>query len=236
MWRECVSRGPETMQIKFPVWLREFALTRGSAPAAFLLVLAMLCVFFALADGIGVDQILGRFDDHVASALRLTVTPSVLKFFSFVTHFADVEVQTGLCIVVAALLLLRGRRLLAAIWVAAIAGNGTLNRLLKAIFARERPLHEPGLTADHGWSFPSGHASGAVAVYGMLAYLAIRTTPPRWHLPIALMAISIIVLVGCSRVILQVHYFSDVIAGYASASAWIIVCIGAAEVMRRPRR
>lgn len=204
--------------------------------AGFLLVLAALSVFFELADETGLDEDLGRFDDRLAAALRESASASVLRFFSAVTHLADVEVQTGLCIAIAILLVLRGQRLLATIWVAAVAGNGLLNRLLKAIFERARPLHEHGWTAEQGWSFPSGHASGAVTVYGMLAYLAIRALPAMWHLPLALSAIAAVLLVGCSRVILQVHYFSDVLAGYASGSAWVIVCIGAAEMLRAHRR
>ncbi len=200
--------------------------------AGFLLVLAALSVFFKVADETSLDNDLGRFDDRLAVALRESASPSVLRFFSAVTHLGDVEVQTGLCIAVATLLVLRGQRLLATIWIAAIAGNGLLNRLLKAVFERTRPLHEHGWTAEQGWSFPSGHSSGAVAVYGMLAYLAIRLLPSAWHVPVALSAIAAMLLVGCSRVVLQVHYFSDVLAGYASGSAWVIVCIGAAEVLR----
>lgn len=200
--------------------------------AGFLLVLAALSMFFQVADETGVDESLGRFDDLLAAALRESAGTSVLRFFSAVTHLGDVAVQTGLCIAGATLLVLRGQRLLAAIWVAAIAGNGLLNRLLKTAFERTRPLHEHGWTAEQGWSFPSGHSSGAVAVYGMLAYLTIRLLPSAWHMPVALSAITAVLLVGCSRVALHVHYFSDVLAGYASGSAWLIVCIGAAEVMR----
>lgn len=204
--------------------------------AGFVLVLAALSLFFEVADETGLDEDLGRFDDRLAATLRASVGLSALKFFSRVTHLADAPVQTAICITVATVLVLRGRGLLAAVWVAAVAGNGLLNRVLKASFERARPLHEHGWTFEPGWSFPSGHASGAVAVYGMLAYLAIRATPSPWHLPITLSAIAIMLLVGISRVILHVHYFSDVLAGVVSGSAWLIVCIGAAEVLRRPRR
>ena len=98
------------------------------------------------------------------------------------------------------------------------------------MFERDRPLHAHAFAEVHGWSFPSGHAAGSVAVYGMLAYLACRAVPPLWRLPIAMMGLMIPLLVGYSRVVLQVHYVSDVLAGYLTAGAWLIVCIGAAHV------
>jgi undecaprenyl-diphosphatase len=62
-------------------------------------------------------------------------------------------------------------------WIAATAGNGLLTRALKVIFERTRPLHEHGLLSSEGWSFPSGHASGAAAVFTMgrqKGYLTFR--------------------------------------------------------------
>ncbi|MGQ0701227.1 MAG: phosphatase PAP2 family protein [Panacagrimonas sp.] len=206
--------------------------------AGFFLALAALSVFFELADETGLDEELGRFDVQLAQQLGQTVSTATLQFFATVTHLADAPVQWFIALAVAVLLLATRRRWMAASWMAAVAGNGLLNRSLKAIFQRERPLHDHGWVVESGWSFPSGHASGAVAIYGMLAYLLIRSTRPAWHLPIALSAIVVILLVGFSRIVLQVHYFSDVIAGFASAGAWLIVCVATAEVVRvrRPPR
>jgi membrane-associated phospholipid phosphatase len=107
-----------------------------------------------------------------------------------------------------------------------------LNRTLKAIFERSRPLHDHGITAEGGWSFPSGHASGSMLIYGLLAYIVVRHTPARWHIPVALTSIAIITFVGSSRVLLQVHYASDVLAGYAVAVAWLAICVAALEAVR----
>lgn len=200
--------------------------------AGFFVALAALSVFFELADETGLDGELGRFDVQLAQQLGQTVSTITLQFFATVTHLADAPVQWFIGLAVAVLLLATRRRWMAASWMAAVAGNGLLSRSLKAIFQRERPLHDHGWVVESGWSFPSGHASGAVAIYGMLAYLLIRSTPSAWHLPVALSAIVVILLVSFSRVVLQVHYFSDVIAGFASAGAWLIVCIAAAEVVR----
>lgn len=198
----------------------------------FCVVLATLSVFLALADEIGLDEDLGRFDEALAGQLALRLQASTLRFFALVTHLGDFWTLTSLCIVIALVLLGRGERRLAAAWVVAMAGNGLLNRALKELFQRSRPLHEHGWTSAGGWSFPSGHSSGSLVAYGMLAWLLMRYTPRPLHLPLALAAITIALLVGYSRIVLQVHWFSDVLAGFMLGSAWLAVCIAGAELAR----
>jgi membrane-associated phospholipid phosphatase len=129
------------------------------------------------------------------------------------------------------LLVLKGW-VLAGAWAVATIGGGVLNLLLKSIFERPRPLHDHGLVTETSFSFPSGHASGSMLIYSLLGYLIVRRTPPRWHIPVAIGMSALIIFVGSSRVILQVHYFSDVLAGYASAAAWVALCIAGLEAVR----
>jgi undecaprenyl-diphosphatase len=68
--------------------------------------------------------------------------------------------------------------------------------------------------------------------YGMLAYVLLVLCPPRLHRAIVVAAVAVITLVGVSRILLQVHYFSDVLAGYATGLAWLMLCIGSAEYVR----
>ena len=95
-----------------------------------------------------------------------------------------------------------------------------------------RPLRDDGLVLAQGFSFPSGHSSGAVVAYGMLAYIALRFVPPRWHLALVLAAVSLVFMIGASRIFLRVHFASDVIAGFASGTAWLAVCIASVELTR----
>jgi undecaprenyl-diphosphatase len=69
-------------------------------------------------------------------------------------------------------------------------------------------------------------------VYGLLGYLIVSHAPRAWHFPVALASVALIVFVGSSRVLLQVHYLSDVIAGYASGAAWVALCISGLEMIR----
>ena len=94
-------------------------------------------------------------------------------------------------------------------------------------------MHDHGIGASDGWSFPSGHASGSLAVYIMLMYLILRGRERRWwHVAALAAAVIFILIVGLSRVFLQVHYLSDVAAGYIVAASWLAICIVGVEVAR----
>jgi membrane-associated phospholipid phosphatase len=103
---------------------------------------------------------------------------------------------------------------------------------LKQLFARMRPSHAVNGAVADGFSFPSGHSSGTVVAFGMLAYLGLRLLPQRWHLPVLLAAVLLALSVGVSRIFLRVHYVSDVAAGFASGTAWLAACITLVELSR----
>ncbi len=196
---------------------------RGSL--GFAVIVTSSWVFVELAEGLGMQRSMGLVDQALTDAIRLNVPIPILQVFAAITRLGDTATLAVLCVVVAVVLMLAGKRRFAFIWVLAVAGNGVLNTVLKQIFARLRPLHEDGLVLASGFSFPSGHSSGAVAAYGMLAWLACQWVAKQWHLPIVLSAIALAYSVGVSRVFVQVHFASDVMAGFASGTAWLVVCI-----------
>ena len=201
----------------------------------FAVIVACSWVFVELAEGLGMQRSMGLIDQTLTDAMRLHVPITVLQVFAAITRLGDTATLTVLCAAVALALLLAGRRRFAFVWVLAVAGNGVLNSVLKQVFARVRPLHEDGLVLASGFSFPSGHSSGAVVAYGMLACLACQWAAKRWHLPIVLAAVALAYSVGVSRVFLQVHFASDVMAGFASGTAWLVVCIVSLQLTSRQR-
>ncbi len=123
------------------------------------------------------------------------------------------------------------RWVMAASWSVALLGILPINGGLKALFRRARPMHDHGFIVEPGWSFPSGHAFGAMVFYGMLAYVLLRLTP-RFHRAVIAGAVLMVGVIGVSRILLQVHYLSDVMAGYAIGAAWLVLCMGTSKWLR----
>ncbi|HEY8904940.1 MAG TPA: phosphatase PAP2 family protein [Rhodoferax sp.] len=196
-------------------------------------MLAGVLVFVWLASALTAGSPLIRFDQTVSDALRAHLAPQAVQVAAALTHLADTATLTVLCVVGTLVLVTRRQRGLALVWVLAIAGNGLLNVSLKHLIGRLRPLDPEGGVLVQGLSFPSGHSSGAVVVYGMLAYLALRLLPKAWHRPVLVTALALVATVGISRVVLRVHFASDVAAGFASGSAWLALCITCAELLRQ---
>jgi undecaprenyl-diphosphatase len=197
-------------------------------------MLAGVLVFVMLASALTAGSPLIRFDQTISDALRTHLAPQAVQLAAALTHLADTATLTVLCVVGTLVLVARRQRGLALLWVLAIAGNGLLNLSLKRLIGRVRPLDPEGGVLVQGLSFPSGHSSGAVVAYGMLAYLALRLLPKAWHWPVLVSALALVATVGISRVVLRVHFASDVAAGFASGTAWLALCITGFELVRHP--
>ena len=193
-------------------------------------------VFAVFAAAILREGRLVALDQRVTATIRENFGESMLRALAWVTELGNVDVLMVLGILVTLALLLARRFLLAGLWVFTVVGNGLLIRVLKDVFQRTRPLHEHGFAIETGFSFPSGHAAGSLVFYGMLAYLLLVLCRPRWHRAIVIAAGVLIGVVGASRVLLQVHYLSDVCAGYALGLSWLALCIGTGEWLRTTRR
>jgi undecaprenyl-diphosphatase len=100
----------------------------------------------------------------------------------------------------------------------AVGGAQIIDWVAKLIFHRVRPALWVSPAPEHSFSFPSGHA---VASMAFVAALSVLLWPTRWRWPILILGGLFVVLVGLSRVYLGVHYPSDVVAGWATALAWV---------------
>lgn len=96
-----------------------------------------------------------------------------------------------------------------------------INPLLKLIIHRQRPQVKH-LVHAFGYSFPSGHASGVMVIFGTLMVIICGLNLPLgWFIGSQLLCVLLILIIGFSRIYLGVHYTTDVLAGYLEGIAWI---------------
>ena len=116
---------------------------------------------------------------------------------------------------------------------ATFAGSQIAVALLKAWFDRPRPVGG-AIDLPSSPSFPSGHATAAVASLGAAAILVAERLPSRraqawlWAI-VAICGFTI----GLSRIVLNVHYVTDVLAGWCLGLAWLGGCMLIRDALRR---
>lgn len=199
--------------------------------------LCALVAFAEIAQDVPDRDRLLAVDDVVLETLREHATERGTRALTIVTHMGDGVTLAVLGIVGAILLWLARRRVLLVGWLAALAGAFLLDATLKPLFRRVRPEGAlEVLGSGMSWSFPSGHAMSSLIAYGMLAYLAILAV--RSHVTRAAViagAVVFVLAIGLSRLYLGVHYFTDVVAGFAAGAVWLSACVSGLEVARRRR-
>ena len=136
-------------------------------------------------------------------------------------------VVTPLVVLTAAALLWWGRGRLALVLLVGNSVGRLLVELQKYELGRARPDLNPHLVTVYTLSFPSAHSANAVLTYVAMALMLPRTQEQRirWLVPAAILAFCI----GLSRVMLGVHWPSDVIAGWSFGLLWTLLMVALAD-------
>ena len=120
--------------------------------------------------------------------------------------------------------------------VLAVLGITVLVAVLKAVYQRARPDLGSPIPLPGSYSFPSGHAATAVVLYGALGLLAAQRARSPLRAAAWLAAAGFIAFaIGASRVLLNVHFVSDVAAGFAVGLAFLCCCAIVRDVLVAPR-
>lgn len=179
------------------------------------------------------DHAPGTLDAGVRAWALAHQSPVLTAVFTVVTRVgAPVGVFT-LGAIVAVWLWEKDARYVAAIILAAPAVAVTFFLVVKRLIHRTRPAAGL-LLPEHTFSFPSGHATASAAVFGTLMWVLAREGKLPWAVAIPL-GVLCPLLIGCSRVYLDVHWTTDVLAGWCAGAAVAAVSIGVYERGRRRR-
>ena len=176
-----------------------------------------------------------RLDRQLTDVAEAAVagSPSLLALAHGVTLLGDPVVVTALAALLAVRVALRGHLRIAVYVAVARVGAGLLSTVLKAVVDRARPVFDEPVAVASGASYPSGHTLGATAFY-LTAAVALSALPEGRGRPRVLIAaaLAIAVAVGATRVLLGVHYLSDVVGGVLLGAGWAAVCTAVFAVRR----
>jgi membrane-associated phospholipid phosphatase len=173
---------------------------------------------------------------RIADWMRTHRVDALIQPLLWITHAHAQAPVLGFAVILAAWYGWRREWKWLAVTATTIPGAFVLNHLLKLLFERARPRWEDPLLSLSSYSFPSGHTAAAAALYGVLAAYAVSSMPQhRWTA--ILVAAAMVVLVALSRMVLGVHYLSDVLAATISTGMWLVLCLAVVHAAAaRPRQ
>lgn len=194
----------------------------------FLVMGYILALFIGLVeDVVTLDSIVAT-DHFVSQQMSVLSDSAVVNFFVIITSLAStpltvlVVLLTGIiCLVIRQYYLFIGLLI-------SVLGSTTFTYLSKLLFHRNRPIDI--LLHESTYSFPSGHATVAVALYGFVAYMLFRFSQNFGRqVHIVVTAVFLCILIGLSRIVLNEHYLSDVLGGYLVGALWLTAAISVME-------
>ena len=199
--------------------------------------LAALWLFGGITEDVIHHDPLTLFDLRTAGWFHSHATPLGYHIASTLSLVGSPVAMAALAVAIALLLARRRWWIILAGWAAAFAGAGVLDWALKIVIRRARPTGAEAFLHGESFSFPSGHAMGSLVGFGMLAYVVLAYWPAtRRHVRTVVVAAAVLILaIGLSRLYLGVHYFSDVVGGYAAGLVWLAACVSGVEVALRQR-
>jgi membrane-associated phospholipid phosphatase len=193
------------------------------------LVWVNLAMFSELAEGIVDSRAMKNVDMEVTAwffNLRTPFLSQVAYYFTLLGTTMGITVTTA---ILGLVLLWKKRPYHLLALLVSVLGSGLSSRLTKIYFQRERPLNF-AYYLQETYSFPSGHATSAMALMGILCYfifLEVENKQARWALFLASALYTL--LMGFSRIYLGVHFLSDIAAGYLLGIMWVLMAIGLME-------
>lgn len=170
-------------------------------------------------------------DKSILNFIKIHRNSTLNQIMLFITYIGKGEVVVlGMIFVSTILILLRRWYYFIALLISVVGGE-IFVWIIKHIIERPRPPIASALVQESTFSFPSGHSFVAVAFYGLLTYFIIRFIHKKYlKILSSIVAICLILTIGFSRIYLGVHWTSDVLASFASASALVSILIIATKI------
>lgn len=231
LWMQKNQRSLSFMKARFDTTAFS-GLTLSIFTLAFVYVLALLAG--VVEDLITANAIIA-VDIRMANVFSVFRTDVLTNIFTWITLLGKSQVILVFILVSISILWLWQKKYCILPLFIVVTGSEAFTYLGKLAFHRPRP--DMAVYAEHSFSFPSGHATIAVAFYGFVAYLLIRFVQT-WNKKVNIFfgTLLLIIAIGFSRVYLGVHYISDVWSGYLVGAMWLIIAVSFSEWLRHKEK
>ena len=155
-----------------------------------------------------------------------------MHFISFLGKPIFLTIVVGLP---ALWLLRRGAHKLVIFLAVTCIGGGIVDTLVKIAVGRSRPEVDDPIVEAFGKSFPSGHSMSSIICYGALVIVFGPLLSDGMRRLATVAAALLVLAIGGSRLVLGVHFITDVLGGYILGAAWLIGSVAAFETWRADR-
>lgn len=141
-------------------------------------------------------------------------TDLLSDFFMFFTYMGSIKFLLPLCFIISLFLLIKRHYLEIFVLFFILFATRWINHIVKMVVKRERPALHPLIEIGE-YSFPSGHAMNAIAVYGFLLFLIVYgiKVGRKYRIWWFIITTMFIIFIALSRMYLGVHYLTDIMAG-----------------------
>jgi undecaprenyl-diphosphatase len=206
---------------------------RGLAPLVVVTAAAMVFTVLLVLVRLQVAP-LESVDHGAAASINDAVAgnPAIVAVIKAVTYLGSNGVLWTVIGVAAIILALRRRWMLTAYLLVTGAGALVMDPVLKSLVGRLRPAVAHPIAHGGGNSFPSGHSLGSIVCYGAVLLVFLPAARGRWRPAFVTVIAALIALIGISRVLLGVHYLSDVLGAWALGITWLGITAFAFELGR----
>jgi len=218
-------------------WLFKLLLSRlnkqkfSGLPLTLLSLISLypLSWLWGIIRGVTTANLITQIDIRLENLLYFVRDPVLVKIFFWLTWLGNWQIiLAGTAVFSFLLILWKRRKFLIPLWLTVI-GSVLFDWLGKIFFHRPMP-DDIALILTDSFSFPSGHATVAVAFYGFLTYWLVKKIKGwKAKINICFLGLVVILAIGFSRLYLGLHYLSDIAAGYLLGLLWLLLGISIVE-------
>lgn len=195
---------------------------------AFIIFLSLFSLLSGVTEEFIEQDFIIQIDYWVAKNVALVRIEPVIDLFHYITFLGNVQFILFLLIIISLIMIFKYNYFWILPLIISVVGSISFAWLSKYFFLRSRPIE--AIFFEQSPAFPSGHATVAMSFYAILFYIWWRQQSScNIRVIITFLGSSFVLLLAFSRIIIGVHYLTDVIAGLLLGGLWFVVAVSLYE-------